>query len=354
MSNSAVIPLPSGRGAITPPWYKTEDMPPPYTVNVRVMWDGREFVARRGRHPQTGKDVWAAVKAGGQLEVIGEIGGSFEPSLWQPLFPDKWAGVLPEPVTLAETGRMVAEKTRFLAVDEATSEELAMEMERDREAARVQANPHAFPVKRHVSQFWRDITQIRYEPPGSVTKRNCEGRVLRAVSFCGGNKFGGIKRALSADAWSAIADAHAKWLEAFEALRKSAIAAGRPVPVWDTDETRNFMRPLPEDLKDFDFAMGLFTALNPVEFWKDGRKAWAFNRAQKVVFARSLPKPPTFADLAGEYNIGDRSAAAGEQLYDRAINQCVAAANGKRIHAKPVVDQIAALKERNRAYRRQQ
>lgn len=337
---------------MSPPWYKTHDMPPPYTVNVRVMWDGREFVARRGRHPQTGKDVWAAVKAGGQLEVIGEIGGSFEPSLWQPLFPDKWAGALPEPVTLSETGRMVAEKTRFQAVEDASSEEIAREMERDRDAARVQAVPHGFHGKRHVSQWWRDITQIRYEPSGSVTRRNCEGRVLRAVSFCGGNKFGGIKRALSADAWSEIAEAHAKWLEAFEALRKSAIAAGRPVPVWDTDETGNFMRPLPEDLKDFEFSMSLFTALNPVEFWKSDRAAWAFNRSQKVILARSMAMPPSFADIATEYNIGDGSAAAGEHFYDRAVGQCLSAANGKRVHTKNVVDQIAALKERNRAFRR--
>lgn len=317
------------------PWYKTHDMPPPYTVNVRVMWDGREFVARRGRHPQTGKDVWAAVKAGGQLELITRIDDSVEPSLWQPLFPDKWAGALPEPVTLSKSRIMTAETMRFGAVDEASSEELAREMHNDREAARAAHVNHVVFHEKQPRQWWFDASDIKYQPMGSVTRRNCEARVMRALNFCGASKGFGMPVTPTAKALADLAEALA-----------CALAMG----ISDDEDIAHRLKPLPADLEDFLIAMGWFSALSPREFWKSDRKAWALNRAQKVMLARSLPSPPTFADLGHEYHVGD--AAATERMYDRSISQCLAAANGKRVHDVSVVDQVAALQERNRAYRR--
>ncbi len=81
------------------PWYAISDMPPPYTIHVWVLWEGRRFRAVRGRHLKTGADVWAAVRDGGQLQIINRIGTTGAPRLWQPLHPDKWAGLLPVPVS---------------------------------------------------------------------------------------------------------------------------------------------------------------------------------------------------------------------------------------------------------------
>lgn len=318
-----------------PLYYKTEDMPPPYTVDVWVVWSGREFKARRGCDPKTKRDVWAEVKSTG-LQVIKSIDDQFAPWLWRPQFPEKWVGQLPEPVTRSKSGIMKAETMRFQAVDDATSEELARDMERDREAARVAGVSSNFHVKQPLP-WWYIVNNIKHEGLGDVTKRNCEGRLMRALTFCGAKNGFGIALIPTAKAMAELAKA-----------MEIALAAG--VNLDSDDESSLRLRALPVDIEDFPTAMAWYCQLSPPEFWKEKRKAWALNRPQKVLLARSLASPPSYSDIAHEYNIGTGDEA--KKMYDRAISQCLAAANGKRVHDVPVVDQVAALQERNRAYRR--
>ena len=116
-------------------WYRSSAQLPPLTVRVRVVWDGRQFIAARAKHPTTGDDAWAEFRPGSDRPKPVRLEGS--PDLWQPLHPDAWRLPLPEPVTLAEAGRMSTERTRFALVEEAEASELAQEMERDRAAGNV-------------------------------------------------------------------------------------------------------------------------------------------------------------------------------------------------------------------------
>lgn len=317
----------------TADWYAVADMPPPYTIDVRVQWGARMFKARRGRHPQTGGDIWAAVKAGGQLEVIAAIGKEAAPEFWQPLNPEKWVAALPSPIRPASAeGRMVTERQRFGAVESASSEELAREMEADRDAARTGVS-HLFHGEQAGRPWFYDATGLKYEPAGEVTLKHCEWRLLRAITFSGAGKRFGVRMPLSTKALAEMADAIARGWQGSD------------------DDVSHRLKALPADIKDFTIAMAWFTKLNPIEFWKERRQPFEFNRPQKVIVARALPVPPTFGDIAAEYIKGGTEKDA-KAIYDKAIRQCLAAANGQRVHQQPVVDQIAALRERNRAHRR--
>lgn len=312
------------------PWYAIADLPPPYGIHVWVLWEARRFKAVRGRHPQTKADVWGAVKPGNRIEPIKAIGEATAPGLWQPLDPDKFVGKLPSPVSPMISDRVVSERMRFDALEHATSEDLAQEMEADREAARVS---HGFPVELQGRPWWYDISRIKYEPAGEVTLKNCEGRLLRAVTFSGAGKRRGFPQPPSAKALAEMAE---------------AAANGQ---VDDEGEARLRLRMLPADRSDLLIALDWFARLNPPEFWTKRRALWDFNRPQRVLVARTVVPAPSFGDIAAEYGI-DGGGEGAKRLYDRTLAKCLAAANGQQVHEHPVVDQMAVLRERNRAARR--
>ncbi len=105
-----------------------------------------------------------------------------EPDLWCPLYPELWKAPLPEAVTLMESGRMVSERLRFTAVEDAEAADLAREMEADRESARAAGD--TAKGRRVDVQWWRDATEIVYERPPNITLRMVEARLMRAVACC--------------------------------------------------------------------------------------------------------------------------------------------------------------------------
>lgn len=313
------------------PWYALVDMPPPYSIHVWVLWEGRRFKAVRGRHPQTGGDVWGAIKAGGRVEPIKAINGQAAPRLWQPVAPEKWAGKLPPAVSPMISDRVISELLRFDALEHVTSEEMAAEMEEGRKAARATSESHGFHVEHLGTPWWYDLSRIKYEQPGEVTLKNCEGRLLRAVTFSGAGKHRGFPQPPTA-----------------RVLAEMAAAVSQSE---DDADARLRLRMLPSDRSDILVALDWFVRLNPPEFWAHRRKLWDFNRPQKVLVARTVVPAPSFGDIAAEYGI-DGGHNGAKRLYDKTLSKCLAAANGRQVHDRPVVDQMAALRERNRAFRR--
>ncbi len=325
------------------PWYRVSDMPPPLTVRVRVQWDGRMFVAARGAEPRSGKVVWVEVTRHGMHRVT--LPG--EPELWQPLYPAKWQGRLPEPVTLATAGRMWSSSMSFQAVEDATSEELARDMERDREMARngTGGSTRFHPMEPGVL-WWRDITTIKYQQAPDITLKHCEGRVMRALAFAG----------VQGPTW------HGKGRVKTLAETLAALAKAREMAGSDDSSPVPRFQQLPADRDDFDVAMSWFTALNPVEL-RPARAAPDYLTIEQVVMCwRALSIPLSFAEIGVEVaklprsdvrDGGWRGHQRAQQVFVAAVEKCWRAANGLRVHKQlKVKDQIADLREGNRAHKR--
>jgi len=164
-------------------WYRTADMMPPVNVRVHVSWGGRMFEAARAKHPNSKIIAWLTEHQRRPLwlpQDIRKTAGEFwrpldgdNPELWQPINPAKWQAPLPEPVPQSGEGIMWSSRQSMSAVD------MAEEMERAREDAR--SAPRETEPRE--LQWWRIGSDIRYEAPGAITPRMCEGRIMRALCY---------------------------------------------------------------------------------------------------------------------------------------------------------------------------
>lgn len=239
-----------------PLYYRLADMAPPCRVQVYVLVEGREFLASIERHPETKVERWAEWRGGKprpiewaiEVHMVGDARRKVPVSaLWRPQNADAWRMPLPEPVTAADAGVMWAARSRFQAVEDAESEELAREMEADRETARAQgeaAPAHTRGARRRM--WWLNPAEIAYADPGSVTLRHAEGRLMRAAAS---DSFVGVKhRSSVCFTWNTQLDE--------SALRRLAEAeARRPA-----EEVPRF-EALQADHQDYTVAMGWFAAL---------------------------------------------------------------------------------------------
>ena len=314
------------------PWYRYSDLPPPYTVMTRWQMAGRIFVGIRKRG-ERGKDLFCDAVTGQVVSIEGY------PELWQPLKPEAWSAPLPAPVVASSAGIMTTERMKFGAVEAASSAELAREMERDRAHANSSRKTDGFHGKpeQPEARWWRDISNIKYEPKGEVSQRMAEARVMRALAWCGAGKPMTVGGSPMTSLVREIGEEAARALAEIEQITPPDVAPR--------------FRPLPLDHKDFDVAMGWFVALNPPELWNSRRLPWGLSRLQRVILWRSLATPLSFAEIAHECRWMDYQRA--QQAYADGIDKVWRAANGKRVHKQlKVRDQIAALRERNRASKR--
>lgn len=325
-------------------WYRTSDMPPPLNVRVVVLWDDREFEAARinrddavvwvthqrgeaiflptkNRRPEDPERPWAG------WHTLSRKG----PQYWRPINADRWALPLPEAVVFPKVaeGVMRSERLRFAAVDDAEAADLAREMEADRAQAR--DSRETIVVDRREVAWWLDQSRIDYEPAGEVTLRNCEGRLMRALAWCGSGDF--AEAVVVSEVLAEIAEAVAE------------------VP--DAEPGISF-KPLPIDRRDFEIAMAWFTALSPPEHWRPGRKPWSLSQLQRVLVVRARPTPPSYDTMAEVFSYVRKKRVSGEYLrqqFRTGVERCLKAANGNAIYPG-VKDQIADLRERNRAFKR--
>lgn len=323
----------SQRDPIVSPWYPVSALRRA-NVRVRILWCGRMIEAARVRIPRTGRFGWVMRSEDGDIvflpptEIVSyrhsETGDLItlpadsiaarwgdEPEAWQPLVPGLWPDPLPEPLRTPEprSGRIDGPGHRPVEMSRETAED------------------------RRRGQWWRDETRITYEPEGEVTLAMCEGRLMRAVSWCGAGA--GLTLA-TRDTSQVLADlADAAGLAWGQAGSVEAIAAR--------------FEPTPADRDDFDVAMGWFVRLNPPELWHAKRSLWSFNARQKILLWRAKQVPETFAEIGARLRMSDTRA---KQLYRDAIDKCHRAANGQRVrHHVTTIDQMAAVRARNRLAR---
>jgi hypothetical protein len=279
-------------------------MRPPLTVKVRVQWAGRQFIAARARHPDTGLDLWGEYKSM-ISDVPHRVTLPGQPDLWQPLAPDAWQLPLPEPVTLAEAGRMSTERTRFALVDEAEAADLAREMEADRATAN--AAPQVGASRRDEErQVWRDIWRITYEPVGRITaksgdlaKSTGEGRILRALCYDQTIKVG-----------------HRKALKTSGSLlAEYGRTPEAPSAEELTHDWRPPFQPDPSDISDYENVIA--GAINEY--------GWS-TQEEEILRMRALDPPYSFALIGYQYDFSRQRA---RQIYCRAIKNICDAANGK-------------------------
>jgi hypothetical protein len=313
------------------PWYRWEDMPPPYTVMTRWQWAGRIFVGIRSKHPKSGREIFTDARTSERVDLsrqkYDEDGSPYwvdlVPELWQPLKPELWRAPLPAPVVLSTAGILATEQQSFNAA------EAAREMEADRHHANSVSRETPDDAKR----WWRDISNIKYEPAGDVTLKMVEGRVMRALAFCGAGRGLTLTSVTACQVLAAAVEAHDKAVsDSVEAIV-------------------NRLQPLPADHSDFETAMGWFVALNPPELWHKRRMAWALSKMQRVLLLRSFDVPLSYEAIGRE--CGWKGHQRATQVYAEAVDKCWRAANGMQVHKHLMVsDQIAALRERNRAAKR--
>lgn len=284
-------------------WYRFSAQPPPLTVHVRVMWAGREFIAARARLPN-GDEAWGEYRPGSDRPRPVALKGA--PDLWQPLYPEMWGLPLPEPVRLAEAGRMTTEGTRFALVEEAEAPDLAREMEADRAAANGAPKSSALRRGEGEAQVWRDIWRVTHEPVGRITAKSKdparstgEGRILRALCYDRTIKVG-----------------HRKMLKTSSSLLADC---GRtpeaPSAEELTHDWRPWFEPDPSDISDYESVIA--PAINEY--------GWS-TREEEILRMRALDPPYSFALIGYQYGFSRQRA---RQIYWRAIENICDAANGK-------------------------
>lgn len=212
------------------------------------------------------------------------------PTVWQPQEPAKWRAELPDPVD-----PMTCKPFGSAVIDD--------------------------------DQWWRDGHAIVYEAPGFVSRKMAEGRVMRAVAACRNSVTMPYARSFSSLMAEMATDAHDGVVTSDYILR---------------------FKPLRPDVQDFSTAMAWFAALNPPEM-RSEKDPLAFNRQQKILAYRSDDVPWTYGKIGEKWSI---TADGARKFYGRVIDAVHRVANGMAPYAwVPTIDQMAALRERNRLAR---
>lgn len=309
-------------------WYEIADLPPNMVLYVNLRWGWWDGAAARVRHPKTRQWGWAVIGEDREYHFLpprGKAGSTWPdaPSCWQPRDPDKfWVAGMRKPLPRKDQvlPQMATLKSRYDAVAEAIEEERAAGL--------------AHNSGGDDRWWWPDGSVIRYERKREVSLRMAEGRVMRAVAHCGLRK----TKATPTER-AVVAEELARLMQEMEQSDSRVIVER--------------FKPLPQDHQDFDEAMSWFTALNPPELWHKRREPWTPNRFQWALFYRAIPVPLSWAEIGHE--LGKVRFSRAQQLYDEAIEACWRVANGRQAYKHLTVkDQIAALRERNRAYHQQQ
>lgn len=304
-------------------WYSLADIPKT-TVHANVWWmahgtprciDGVARIYERRQNVWR----WYRIADDGAIEMLPKSGGQWgdEPVCWQPANPRfTWpGGIEPAPLAPHMVPRIESVSNwKLTAILDADVADLAREMEQDREAARAQGRRPDQDDRdaRPTSRWWLDLSNIRYEPPGQITKKMCEGRLLRALANAGPmrDRLRGMT----------VASLLAQLVDERSANESNS----------DRLASDYFIRfqPLRSDESDFLIAMAWFTALKTPEMAARQTDPMAPTRRQSVVWMRAWDRPLSFWDIAQELSKG-MSWQNAQRLYDDAITACHRVANGQ-------------------------
>lgn len=322
-------------------FYATAAMLPPAGVKVRVIWGGRgPFVAARCINPQTKRMAWLTEQDRKPVflpvppqrptdpakpwQGWHTLKGA-DPELWAPVRPDLWQMPLPEVASVVELDG----PAKMFHVKQSLSEaDMAAEMQAERDGV-IDEPEQELRSSRVAGQWWRDASQIRYEPVAELSPRMAEGRVMRAVACCGY----GMGLTLKTTTFSTLLTSVAE-----------AVAAADEAP--DRDWAPR-LEPLPADHADFLTAMRWFADLNPPELRLDGT-AWKMSKGQLVLVYRSMPIPWSFDEIGVELELsGERC----RQINGAALHRIWMLGSGRTASTAPA--HIDRLRERNRRAKRE-
>ena len=338
-------------------WYRPSlaENTPPLRARCRIVWGGRTFVAWRDTHPKTRRRCWAVEIGDGLVDYwppkvwprsMRDLGD--EPELFQPRDPANWPYPLPAPERTIEP-RMTSTRGsgRFAAMTQQSARSAATLAEIERETGvsldrlAAERSAHARDRDDPGARWWRDSATIVYAPPGHITREMAEGRVMRAILTDGLRPWkqdGVLTRAWPQEL--------IEWAEAQKRLAEDP-----------KHDLRERFVPSPDDISDNLIAMRWFAALDPPQLRPDGEYTISadFVADQVVLILRALEPPYTWRQIANHELVPASSHTDARRLYRRALERVWRAANGFEVfdHVR-VRDELAALKDRNRAYKRRE
>ncbi|MBL8844778.1 MAG: hypothetical protein JNN24_03310 [Hyphomicrobium zavarzinii] len=352
-------------------WYRpdAEANTPPLRARCRVVWGGRMFAAWRDTHPKTRRRCWAVELGDGIVDYwppkqwpCSFRGMGEEPELFQPRHPESWPYPLPEPERASEAGRMYSTRgsgrgtgsARYgaMAAQAAQSAAAVAEIESALgftldDLRRERAADAAGDEERgHGSRWWKDSSLLTYSQPGEITRDEAEARILRAILTDGLRPWKQGERLRRAWPQELI-----DWAEAQKALAEDP-----------RTDTRERFVPSPDDISDSLVAMKWFAALDPPQLRpgaSDAHVASApirqdFTRDQVLLILRALEPPYTWRQIGRHELVGRVSHTQARRFYRDALERVWRAANGFKVFDHVTVrDELAALRERNRAFKRE-
>jgi len=298
---------------------KVDDLVIPLPPRDQKIWDNA-FGGERVKVT----DAWLARKVWGP-----------EPDAWQPIYPNEWPEPLPEPL-----GRpLVSDVPRMTSIGGVAFDVTAAaeEMEREREEARNRLDAEEeLLFGGRSGDWWRNPSRVIYEPRGKVTREMADGRLMRAVSWCGAGQ-------MTYRDFETYMRLSSPTLQAVIAAVYDSVAVD--------DRTMPRFVPLPQDRTDFLEAMRWFTALGEIgprayAFDQSNEPLWQLSRPQRVIVWRARPVPVSYADIGRQLGVSHTTA---RSMHRDAIETVWKASNAPKLVEAP----IQALRERNRLHRRQ-
>lgn len=284
-------------------WYSMTDLPAG-RLRVRVEWSGRVFLATTGIDQRTGGWGWLVYRDG-EIVYLPQPNDGLDPAgptAWQPEREDLWPLPLPQPIEWKSRGSMSA---LTLAHSSTRDAELAAEVHEMREAARARGRHDDGPPD--PPRWWLDPSRVTYSTPGSISKVEVEGRVMRALAGCGfgapaAPRYRGVLNLLTAEADRLDVDWRAAQME-----REAARFVG-----------------LQQDHTDFLLVMGWFCALGSPS---SSRRAWSLTRRQRVLMWRAHRDGLPFQAIGDRLGITRQAAHA---LYARSLSKLQEIANSQK------------------------
>lgn len=309
---------------------------PPGQVRVIVVWNGREFAAARIRN-EKGRLVWATIEAGGEVRYLPPKGQAhkwgLEPERWRPVDAAAWTwpnGRAATPLPVLVKPQMISQSGRRRWDAMADQAEQSARAKADLEA---EFGPEDELPETDDRAWWRDPERLTYSRPGAghdgISLAEAEGRTLRAILT------DGLRAAAAPNGWDGA--------ESVLSQMAGGSEAAACVKAWS---------PTRRDISDHPIAMAWFAALWPPEMrpkdWAPSIGKLEFGPQQKLLVMVAVGR--SWTSMAKELNCADVQA---RRLYAGALVNLHRAANGQQVFEwVKTKDQMAALRERNRAAKR--
>ena len=277
--------------------------------------------------------TWSVLRDSGAADALG-----FEPWAWRPLPDQPWPHDLPEPITAWSAGaRMVDVRPRKLAaMARQAAESARVQAELAQQYGPLEVAPGDSPAgsrppgAKPGAQWWLDPVSVTYSAPGEIDILEAEARVARAILTDGLRSM--ERPAGLAPVAAGLAGLVAQTVSSDDAERRPRFEATA------------------RDHADYLTAFGWFAAIAPIEL----RPRWAGNDwlsgAQRVLVWQALIPPLSWRQIA-------RRAGGSQEGWRKTWGGALAAVHrvangGQPMTHVAVRDQLAALRERNMAWKR--